>query len=462
MEEDSRTKIGFAEKMGFLCFSMSDNIIYYFKSIYYLIFLTNVLNIPMMTAGIMTAAGTIWDAVNDPLVGVITANRKFRTGETIRPYLKYMSLPWAISMVLLFTDFHLSLMPTVVISMAVFFFYELENTFLGIPYNAMANVAARDDSERRSINAYRSLGGCLGSGIGAVAVTPLVRMFGGLKGKGAIIGPQDSEALFRSALLMGVICVAGCLIHYFTCRERVHAADEDIEEKVSFRSAYRMLFHCRSWVANMFYIIAYAVGNLMLMNMINYYASYVLGESAAATPILAVYLLTSVIFSILTPAIDHKLGRKNTMIAGALVQILAKIPFILNPYSVVNVYINAIGVGIGATISFIMFNTNRNNISDLIEAENGRRLDTMISAGDGLASKLAQALTAQLMTFSLAKAGFEQALKLNQNPAVIHTINALLGWVPAVVAALMLVAICYIQIDRERMQAASEKEGEQK
>ena len=129
MEKRIGERLGIAEKLGFLCFSMSDNIIYYFKSIYYLIFLTNVLNIPMMMAGIMTAVGTIWDAVNDPLVGVITANRKFRTGETIRPYLKYMSLPWAISMVLLFTDFHLSLMPTVIVSLVVFFFYELENTF---------------------------------------------------------------------------------------------------------------------------------------------------------------------------------------------------------------------------------------------------------------------------------------------------------------------------------------------
>lgn len=462
MEKRIGERLGIAEKLGFLCFSMSDNIIYYFKSIYYLIFLTNVLNIPMMMAGIMTAVGTIWDAVNDPLVGVITANRKFRTGETIRPYLKYMSLPWAISMVLLFTDFHLSLMPTVIVSLVVFFFYELENTFLGIPYNAMANVATGDDSERRSINAFRSLGGCLGSGIGAVAVAPLVRMLGGLQGQGAIIGPEDAGALFKSALLMGVICMAGCLIHYFTCRERVHAAAGDAEEKVTFRSAYRMLFHCQSWVANMFYIIAYSVVNLLLMNMINYYASYVLGESAAATPILAVYLLTSVIFSILTPAIDRKLGRKKTMIAGALVQIIAKIPFILNPYSIVNVYINAIGVGIGATITFIMFNTNRNNISDLIEAENGRRLDTMISTGDGLAAKLAQALAAQLMTFSLAKAGFEQTLKLNQNPAVIHTINALLGWVPAAVAVLMLVAIRYIRIDCEMKQAVSGQEGEKR
>lgn len=322
MSEREEGKVGIAEKMGFLCFSMSDNIIYYFKSIYYLIFLTNVLNIPMMIAGVITMAGTIWDAVNDPLVGLIAANRKFRSGETIRPYLKYLSLPWAISMVLLFVNFHLALVPTIVMCLVLYFFYELANTFLGLPYNAMANVATADDSERKSINAFRSLGGCLGSGIGAVAVTPLVKMFGGLQGKGAIIGPQDSEALFKSALFMGVICMAGCLIHYFTSKERVHA-EEEHEEKVTFRSAYGMLFRCRSWVANMFYIIAYSVGNLLLMNMINYYASYVLGSSSAATPILAVYLLTSVVFSILTPAIDQKLGRKNTMIAGAVIQIIA-------------------------------------------------------------------------------------------------------------------------------------------
>lgn len=127
----------------------------------------------------------------------------------------------------------------------------------------------------------------------------------------------------------------------------------------------------------------------------------------------------------------------------------------------INVYINAVGVGIGATIAFIMFNTNRNNISDLIEAENGRRLDTMVSTGDNLAAKLAQALTAQLMTFSLAKAGFDQALKLNQNPAVIATINALMGWIPAVVAVLMLVAIRYIRIDQE-MKETVNGEGAQK
>ena len=42
MEKRIGERLGIAEKLGFLCFSMSDNIIYYFKSIYYLIFLTNV------------------------------------------------------------------------------------------------------------------------------------------------------------------------------------------------------------------------------------------------------------------------------------------------------------------------------------------------------------------------------------------------------------------------------------
>jgi GPH family glycoside/pentoside/hexuronide:cation symporter len=49
-----------------------------------------------------------------------------------------------------------------------------------------------------------------------------------------------------------------------------------------------MLFGCKSWVLNMLYIICYGVNNTIIMNSINYYAAYVLGESSAAMPILAV------------------------------------------------------------------------------------------------------------------------------------------------------------------------------
>lgn len=42
--------------------------VYQFKSIYYLFFLTNVLKIDVLVAGMILTIGTVWDAVNDPLI----------------------------------------------------------------------------------------------------------------------------------------------------------------------------------------------------------------------------------------------------------------------------------------------------------------------------------------------------------------------------------------------------------
>ena len=70
-------KIKFNEKLGFLSFSGASNIIYQFRSIYHLFFLTNVLKIGMGYAGVIVSIGAFWDAINDPLVGYWAVNRSF-------------------------------------------------------------------------------------------------------------------------------------------------------------------------------------------------------------------------------------------------------------------------------------------------------------------------------------------------------------------------------------------------
>ncbi|MBQ2583172.1 MAG: MFS transporter, partial [Erysipelotrichaceae bacterium] len=440
MEKKEKGKIGILEKLGFMSFSASTNIVFNFKSTYYKYFLTSILLIDPVAASNMALIGTVWDILNDPLIGVWANNVKFRSGEKVRPWLLYVSIPYALGMVLLFTDFNVSERWDIILGLVVFFFYEIANTFRGIPYNGMGALASSDDSDRKSINAFRSLGGCLGSGIGAVAVPMIVRMFGGLKDH-KVINSSDSPAIFRSAVFMGVLIFLGCLIHFFTTKERVKQVSTE-EEKIGIVETYRMLFKCKSWVKNMFYIMTYGVSTCLLTSSITYYCAYVLNDSSKSTPIMAAYLLVSIIFSIITPKIDTLLGRKKTMALGAILQVIGKIPFILAPANVINAYINAIFTGMGLTMTFILFNTNRNAISDIVEILNGRRLDTMVSTGDNLVSKIAEAAVDKLFLVALAVAGFSAQLAdqgLVQNVATQNTINALLGWIPALVACLMLV-----------------------
>ena len=150
------------------------------------------------------------------------------------------------------------------------------------------------------------------------------------------------------------------------------------------------------------------------------------------------------------------------MALAAIIQIVGKIPFILVPNNVINAYINAAAAGMGLTMTFILFNTNRNSISDIVEIQNGRRLDTMVSTGDSLASKIAEAAVDKLFLVALAAAGFSAKLAdqgLLQNIATQNAINALLGWIPALVAVLMAVFASMIDTQKEYDEAVAQRSG---
>ena len=90
-------KIGWAEKLGFGTFSTASNVVFNFKDLFYLFFLTNVMGIRIDHAGIITGIGIIWDAVNDPMVGYWAVNHRFKNGEKCRPFALWCAVPWAIT-----------------------------------------------------------------------------------------------------------------------------------------------------------------------------------------------------------------------------------------------------------------------------------------------------------------------------------------------------------------------------
>ncbi len=432
--KNEKSEVKLLEKIGFAGFSMSNNIVFNFKSLYYLTFLKMILGIPVFWAGTILTIGTVWDAINDPLIGYWSVNHKFKTGEKIRPLTKVFALPWGITVVLMYANFHLTPVATIIVSILIYLVFEAFYTFLCIPYNSMATLSSNLDTDRRAINSFRSVGGLMGTVIGALAIPTIVKMFGGLKS--AIYTEADSAALLKTSILMAVIAIIGCMVHYFTSKERVHQQNDN-EEHIAFLDTFKMLFSIKSWVANMLFILCYGIASALVMNEINDYAAYIYGDSTLATPVLAVYIVAAIIGSVLISKIDDKLGRKNTMILSAIIQIVGKIPFIINPYSMMNIYINSATCALGIQGAFILFNTNRNNVSDIVEFKFGRRIDSMVATCDNLITKLAEAVAVWIMGIALSGAGYDAALGVAQTAATKSTICALLGWVPAVICVFM-------------------------
>jgi len=109
-----------------------------------------------------------------------------------------------------------------------------------------------------------------------------------------------------------------------------------------------------------------------------------------------------------------------------------------------------------------MFNTNRNNISDIVEFKFGRRIDSMVSTCDNLISKLAEALAVWIMGIALAGAGYNAALGVAQSASTQNTIIALLGWVPAIITLLMAYFAAKTDVVEEYKQEQAAFQSRQK
>ncbi len=75
----------FPEKFGFLTFSTASNVVYQFKSIYYLFFLTNILKIDVLVAGAILTIGTISGTHEQPADWLLVGGPEFQKRRALPP-----------------------------------------------------------------------------------------------------------------------------------------------------------------------------------------------------------------------------------------------------------------------------------------------------------------------------------------------------------------------------------------
>lgn len=438
-------KIKISEKLGFLVFSGAFNLIHQFKATYYLFFLTEVLKVSMLTAGTILTIGTAWDAINDILVGYWAVNHRFKNGECCRPFLLYYSMPLGIITVLLFVNFFDKYNAKVIWAIGGCILFELFFTLVGIAYNGMGSVVTINNNDRCDIHVFRNVGRCIGTGLGAIACLPLLKLFGGLSDDGNLNPETSSYGLRMVAIFMAIICIIGSIVHYKTTKERVIQI-QNKKIKLSPIKITKMLFRSKPWIINTGYIICYFLITLIFTTYTTYYATYILGKTSAATTIQISYLIASIIGSFLVIPIKKRFAGKNTMILGSTVITLGILCFLINPRSLFSICINAISIGLGISITFVVMNTNRNIIVDLIEKKEGYRLDNILPIMDSLAGKVAAAVAIQAITIIFSLLGYNSDLP-TQQPYVENMIIMLLGVVLLFISILMGITSCFLNID---------------
>ena len=137
METEKKTMLSFKEKISFLLSTSFITEAGQMRSTYMAYFYTDVLLLTPFLAGLIGMIATIWDAVNDPLIGNFSVNHKFKNGETCRPYLLYAAVPFAVFFILLWTVPQLPLIWKFFIALVIRCLLDVVETMIGIPQHTM-------------------------------------------------------------------------------------------------------------------------------------------------------------------------------------------------------------------------------------------------------------------------------------------------------------------------------------
>lgn len=141
-------------------------------------FYTDVYGLAPALVGVLLLSVRVIDAVTDPIMGAIADRTQSRWGR-FRPWLLWISLPYVLFSVLMFTTPDWSYDNKVIYAFATYFLMSLTYTAINIPYCSLGGVITNDPGERVSCQSYRFVMVGVATLILSLSLLPLAEWFGG-------------------------------------------------------------------------------------------------------------------------------------------------------------------------------------------------------------------------------------------------------------------------------------------
>jgi GPH family glycoside/pentoside/hexuronide:cation symporter len=143
------------------------------RSIFYALYLTDVVGIEPRLASIGALVGIVWDAINDPLIGMLSDRMQTRWGRR-RPFLLWFAFPFGLSFIILWSapDWESQIALMIYVTLA-FMISDTLTTLVAMPYLALTPELTRDYDERTTLSSFRTVFQLLAA-IAVVVAAPMI------------------------------------------------------------------------------------------------------------------------------------------------------------------------------------------------------------------------------------------------------------------------------------------------
>ena len=167
-KEESDTKVANNRLFSYAVGLSGQNMTYNFIQGRLFVFLNTILGIPAEKTGMITGISTMWDAINDPLIGSIMDHRKYKPGYKMRPFLIWTAPIIGIISVLMFMDFGLTETQTILMVLILYILFDAFYSFQDIAIWGLSALSTPSAVERRRVAQWISIGAGAGGTIAGV------------------------------------------------------------------------------------------------------------------------------------------------------------------------------------------------------------------------------------------------------------------------------------------------------
>jgi len=422
------------------------------------IYCTNVLGINPTVMGVLTIIWTIWDAINDPMMGALMDKafaRKQNKNGKFRPWLLRATPLLAVSAAALWTV--PTLLDGIPLLVALFSFkilYEASYTMFNIPMGSLLSAMSTNDSERASLSSARGVGSMIGNMIPGMVGPVIIGMFGENKSTGYMI--------------TGVACAAigfvTCLLHYAMTEERVIVNEEAKADDIKISDIFNVVKKNRAFVALCIHGVCICTMQYLAENISMYMYSAVYNDvtyKTLASALSAPFMIGSMAF---VPFICKKLGlekliRYSLLIGGAICGVLFAMHLVMEVPPLVHGVILGVGSGF-AMVSIQMQWGLVGEAIDYNELITGKRTEGSIYGTFNLSRRIGQTVGLGISFFALDWIGYQPKLEL-QTASTVFGFKILCVLVPALFILGSWAAFKFVWniTDEKRAAMAAMKQG---
>ncbi len=406
-------------------------------SFFLLYFFTDVARLEPAAAGVILLVTKIWDAVNDPLIGLLSDRVNTRWGRR-RPWFLFGAVPFGLAFFLLFQTPQLGDTGKFAYYLVVSLLLDTMFTVVNVPYTALTPELSRDYDERTSLNSYR-FAFSIAAGLIAAVTHPII--------VDAVAANSDVQTGYAvSALIWAIVCAAPFFFAFWGTYER-HTPEE--AESLPFIESLKWTIRNRAFrYAAGIYLLSWLVVQTV-STLIVYYLTYWLRRPEITPLVLLAVQGSSLIWLFIWNAISRRVGKKGVYFIGMSAWVATSLAlFIVQPdWPTWSVTALAALAGVGVAVAYLIPWAMLPDVIELDELETGRRREGAFYGLFVLLQKLGLALGLFAVGQVLSATGYitpppGATEPITQPDSALLAIRLMMGPVAAaiLVAGMMLVA----------------------